>query len=80
MCVIFSSKCYLSIQQFFCVYSFHSLSVTPVRKAIILKASYKILYGSVCKQGESILRPHGSYNLEKVLNITSHLEKSLSQV
>ena len=30
------------------------MSVTRVRKAIILKASYKILYGSVCKQGESI--------------------------
>ena len=56
------------------------LSVTPVRKVIILKASCKILYGSVCRQGESILRSHGSYNFEKVFNITSHLEKSLSQV
>ena len=30
------------------------VSVTRVRKAIIRKASYKILYGSVCNQGESI--------------------------
>ena len=30
------------------------MSVTRVRKAIIRKASYKILYGSVCKEGESI--------------------------
>ena len=31
------------------------MSVTRVRKVIIQKASYKILYGSVCKQGEFIM-------------------------
>ena len=47
----------------FCVYSFHRncntlqsccMSITSVRKAIILKAGYKILFDSVRKQVESI--------------------------